>query len=101
MMNEVKGIASQDLQALEKIPNKKTLKFHLELNFKKFRKGKMEKFEVGCYNILIVGIDIIGFCFNIKFSELVFSIILYFFLLHILWKVNTKVSSLVIFFINS
>ena len=49
---------SQVLQALGKTPNKKTLKFHLELNFN---------------NFLTVGIDIIGSCINI-ISELAFSI---------------------------
>ena len=31
---------SQVLQALEKTPNKKTLKFHLELNFNNFQERK-------------------------------------------------------------
>ena len=43
----------------------------------------MKRFKVNCYNILTIGIDIIGFCINI-ISELVFSIILHIFLLHIL-----------------
>ena len=43
----------------------------------------MEKFQVDCYDILTIGIDIIGFDINIT-SELDFTIILYFFLLHIL-----------------
>ena len=42
----------------------------------------MEKFYVDCYDILTVGIDIIRFDINI-ISELVFTIILYLFLLHI------------------
>ena len=43
MMNKVKDMESQVLQAFEKIPNKKTLKFHLELNSKNFKKGKNGK----------------------------------------------------------
>ena len=43
----------------------------------------MEKFKVDCYNILTIRIDIIGFCVNI-IGELVTSIILHLFLLHIL-----------------
>ena len=43
----------------------------------------MEFFEVDCYDILTIGIDIIGFDVNI-IRELVFTIILYLFLLHIL-----------------
>ena len=43
----------------------------------------MEKFKVDCYDILTVWIDIIGFDVNI-ISKLVFTIILYLFLLHIL-----------------
>ena len=43
----------------------------------------MENFKVDCYDILIIGIDIIGFDVNI-IGELVFIIILYLFLLHIL-----------------
>jgi len=42
----------------------------------------MERFWVDCYDILTVEIDIIGFDVNI-ISELVFTIILYLFLLHI------------------
>ena len=53
---------------LEKLQTKKPLKFHLELNF---------------YNFFIIGIDTIGFCVNI-IRNLVFSIVLLFFLLHIL-----------------
>ena len=43
----------------------------------------MKKFKVDCYDILTVGIDIIGFNVN-TISELVFTIILYPFLFHIL-----------------
>ena len=43
----------------------------------------MERFYFDCYNILTIGIDIIGFCVNI-ISELVLSIIPYVFLLHVL-----------------
>ena len=49
-----------------------------------FKKKKMEKFQIDWYTILIVGIDIIGFSVNI-ISELVFTIILYFFLFHVLF----------------
>ena len=74
---------SHVLQALGKIPNKKTLKFHLEFNFNNFQEKKVENFSVDWYNILTVGIDIIEFSVNI-ISELVFTIILYLFLFHIL-----------------
>ena len=43
----------------------------------------MEKFKVDCYDILAIGIDIIGFNVNI-ISDLGFSIILYLFLLYII-----------------
>ena len=42
----------------------------------------MEKFQVDCYDILTVGIDIIEFNVNTT-SELDFTIILYPFLFHI------------------
>ena len=35
LMSEVKDMESKVLQALEKLQTKKTLKFHLELNFNK------------------------------------------------------------------
>ena len=60
----------------------------------------MEKFYVDWYNILTIGIDIIGFAVNIV-CELVFIITSYIFLFHILFEVDTNVFSLVIFFINS
>ena len=43
----------------------------------------MEKFQVDCYDILTVGNDIIEFNVN-TINELVFTIILYPFLYHIL-----------------
>ena len=43
----------------------------------------MEKFRVDCYDILTVGIDIIGLDVNI-ISDIGFTIILYLFLLHVL-----------------
>ena len=42
----------------------------------------MEKFEVDCYDIITIGIDIIRFEVKI-ISELIFTVILYLFLLHI------------------
>ena len=39
-MGEVKDMESQVLQALGKTPNKKTLKFRLELNFYNFQERK-------------------------------------------------------------
>ena len=60
----------------------------------------MEKFRVDCYDILTVEIDIIGFEVNI-ISDLGFTIILYHFYFIFFWKVNTKVFSLGVFFINS
>ena len=58
----------------------------------------MEKFKVNCYDILIVGIDIIEFDVNI-ICELVFTIITSFYFIFF-WKVNTKVFSLIILCIN-
>ena len=55
----------------EKLQTKKTLKFHVELNFKNFLEKKMEKLKVECYNIFTLGIDIIRFHMNI-ISELDF-----------------------------
>ena len=43
MISEVKDTKSHVLRAPEKIPNKKDLKFHLELNFNNFEKQKEEK----------------------------------------------------------
>ena len=43
MMSEVKDMDSQVLWALEKIPNKKTLKIHLEFNFFNFQERKNVK----------------------------------------------------------
>ena len=40
---EVKDMESQVLWALGKTSNKKTLKFHLELNFNKFQEKKSGK----------------------------------------------------------
>ena len=48
-----------------------------------FKKKKKENFRVDCYDILAIGIDIIGFDVNI-ISDSGFTIILYLFLLHIL-----------------
>ena len=67
---------------VENSKQKKTLKCHLELNFNNFQERKMKKFLVDCYDILTVGIEIIEFDINI-ISELVFTVILYLFLLHI------------------
>ena len=47
------------------------------------KKDKMKNIKDDCYNILTIGIYIIGLCVNI-ISELVFSIILDIFLLYIL-----------------
>ena len=60
----------------------------------------MEKFKVDCYNILTIGIDIIGFRVNI-ISELVFLSFFTSFHFIFFWKINTIVFSLVVFFINS
>ena len=76
----MKDLRSQVLWALKKLQTKKTLKFHLELNFYNFQERKNGNI-LG--SSLTIGIDITGFCVNI-ISELVFSIILHFFLLHIL-----------------
>ena len=45
----------------------------------------MKKFEVDCYDILTIRIDIIGFDVNI-ISKFVLTIILCLFLLHILFE---------------
>ena len=42
-MSEVKDMESQVLQAFRKTPNKKTLKFHLELNFYNFQERRNGK----------------------------------------------------------
>ena len=47
-----------------------------------YRKKKLEKFKVDCYNILTVGTYSIGFDINI-IGDLGFTIILYLFLLNI------------------
>ena len=60
----------------------KSLKCHLELNFKNFQERNMEKIYVYCNDILTIGIDIIGIDVNI-INKLIFTIILYLFLLHI------------------
>ena len=41
------------------------LNFNLELNFNNFQERNMVKFQVGCYNILTVGIDNIEFYINL------------------------------------
>ena len=50
---------------MENFEPKKTLNFHLELNFNNFQERRMEKFKVDCYDIFTNGIDIIGFEINI------------------------------------
>ena len=65
-----------------------------------FNKEKMEKFYVDCNDILTIGIDIIRFDINI-IRELIFTIILYLFLLHIHLEGEYLSFSLIIFFINS
>ena len=67
---------------MENSKQKKTLKCHLELNVNNFQEFFKKNFKVDCYDILIVGIYIIRFIVKI-ISELVFTIILYLFLLHI------------------
>ena len=67
---------------LENFEQKKTLKFHLELNFNNFQERENGIFKVECYDILTIWIDIIGFAVNI-ISKLFFTIILYLFLLQI------------------
>ena len=42
-MSEVEDIDNQVLQALGKIPHKKTLKFYLELNLKNFQERRNGK----------------------------------------------------------
>ena len=74
LVSEVKDTKSHVLQALGNIPNKKLVKFYLQLNFKNFKKEKMEIFYVDCYDISFLGIDIIEFDVKI-ISELVFTII--------------------------
>ena len=62
---------------------KKTLRFHLELNFNNFQGKRMENFQSDWYNILTIGIDKIGFRVNM-ISELDFFTIVHIFLLYIL-----------------
>ena len=67
---------------LQKFQTKKTLKCHLELNFNSFQKKKKKrKITIDCYNILIVGINIIEFYVD-TISDLGFTIILYFYPLY-------------------
>ena len=75
---------------MENVEQEKTLKCHVELNFNNFQERKIKKIQVDCYDIFFIGIDIIKFFgidiirFEVKIiSELVFTIILYLFLLHI------------------
>ena len=75
---------SHVLWALGKISNKK----NFEVSFLNsiltiFKEKKMETFQIDWYTTLTIGIDIIGFSININ-SELVFTIILYLFLFHVL-----------------
>ena len=56
---------------LEKFQTKKTFKCHLELKFNNFQNRKKEKITIDCYNILIVGINIIEFYVD-TINELVF-----------------------------
>ena len=44
LISEVKDTKSHVLQGLWKIQNKKTLKFHLKLNFNNFKKEKWKSF---------------------------------------------------------
>ena len=60
----------------------------------------MEKFKVDCYDILTVGINIIGFDVNIISDVGLLSFYTFFYFIFF-WKVKTKVFSPVIFFINS
>ena len=83
LISEVKVTRTHVLWARGKIPNKKTLKLHLELKFNNFQERKLEKFKVDCYDILTIGIEIIGFNVN-TINELILTIILYSFLYHIL-----------------
>ena len=71
---------SHILWTLPKIP---ILKFCFKLNFNNINSEKMKNFKVDYYNILTIGIDNIESYVNI-ISELVFSIILHIFQLHIL-----------------
>ena len=74
---------SQVLRPFGKTSNKKTLRFHLELNFNNFQERKNGNVLVDCYNILTIEIDITGF--HIKtINESIFTIILYFILLYVL-----------------
>ena len=59
---------------LGKFQTKKTLKFHLELNFKYFKNEKKEKIIIDCYNILSIEINITKFHVNM-ISDLGFTII--------------------------
>ena len=67
---------------MENSKQKKLWSVILNLYLTIFKKEKIEKFLDDCYDIFTVGIDIIRFEVKI-ISELVFTIILYLFLLHI------------------
>ena len=66
---------------LQRFQTKKPSICHLELNFNNFQKQTIEKITVDCYNILMVGINIIEFNVNI-ISDLGFNISLYLYPLH-------------------
>ena len=80
---------SHVLRALKKTPNrKKTLKFHLELNFNNFQKRKKWKsFKLIAMIFLPLGLTLLDLIVN-TISELVLTIILYLFLLYILLEVE-------------
>ena len=83
LISEVKVTKTHLFLEHGKIPNKKLQSCILNSILTIFKKEKLEKFYFDCYDILIVGIDIIEFIVN-TISELVFTIILYSFLFHIL-----------------
>ena len=75
---------NQVLRALGKTSFKKTLKFHLGLNFFNFQKKMKQKgFRLIAKTFSLLELTLLDFFVNI-ISELVFSTILHLFLLHIL-----------------
>ena len=87
LISEMKDTKNQVSRAFAKIPNKKTMKCHLELNFNNFQKKKRGKDTNYYYNILTIGINIIEFYID-TISDLDFTIILYLYPLYNFLKGN-------------
>ena len=86
MISEVNDMKSHDFASTWENSNKKLLKLYLEFNFNNLQTQQKKKIIVDCYNILTIGMAIIEFHINIiTYSG--FTIILFFFLFHSIFKV--------------